>query len=80
MLRKGREVQSWTDYILGTDRCLFKNVSVWDSRHNSDHYMVLGCLTSAFLTEHNHYQGVWKKLPLRPQKGATRKDNSFAAL
>ena len=47
MLRKGREVQSQTDYILGTDNCLFRNVAVRDPRHNSDHYMVLGCLTSA---------------------------------
>ena len=32
MLQKGREVQSRTDYILGTDRRLFGNVSVWDPR------------------------------------------------
>ena len=30
MLRKGREVRSRTDYILGTDRHLFGNVSVRD--------------------------------------------------
>ena len=47
MLRKGREVRSRTDYILGTDRRLFRNVAVRDPRHNSDHYMVLGCLQSA---------------------------------
>ena len=47
MLWNGREVQSWTDYILGTDRRIFRNVVVWDPRHNSDHYMVLGCLPSA---------------------------------
>ena len=47
MLRKGREVRSRTDYILGTDRRLFRNVTVRDPRHNSDHYMVLGCLPSA---------------------------------
>ena len=52
MLQKGREVRSRTDYILGTDRRLFGNVSVRDPRHNSDHYMVLGCLHSASLTEH----------------------------
>ena len=27
MIRDGREVQSWTDYILGTDHSLFGNVS-----------------------------------------------------
>ena len=47
MLRKGREVQSRTDYILGADSRLFRNVAVRDSWHNSDHYMVLGCLLSA---------------------------------
>ena len=50
MLRKGREARSWTDYILGTDRHIFGNVSVQDPRHNLDHYMVLGCLPSASLT------------------------------
>ena len=42
MLWKGREVQSRTDFILGTDCRLFGNVSVRDPRQNSDHYMVLG--------------------------------------
>ena len=42
LLWKGREVRSQTDYILGTERCLFRNVSVWEPWHNSDHYMVLG--------------------------------------
>ena len=27
---EGREVRSCTDYILGTDRCIFWNVYVWD--------------------------------------------------
>ena len=57
MLRKGREVRSRTDYILGTDHRLFGNVSVRDPRHNSDHYMVLGCLHSASLTDHKRYLG-----------------------
>ena len=34
MLRKGREVRSRTDYILGTDRRLFRNVTFRDPRHN----------------------------------------------
>ena len=52
MLKKGREVQYRKDYILGTDLRLFGNVSIREPRHNSDHYMVLGCLNSASLTEH----------------------------
>ena len=47
MVRLGRDLQSRTDYILGTDRCLFRNVSIQDPRHISDHYIVLGCLFSA---------------------------------
>ena len=46
MLQKGIELLSRTDYILGTDCRLFGNVAVRDPRHNSDHYMALGCLHS----------------------------------
>ena len=42
MVRERKVVRSWTDYILETDRCIFWNVSVWDPRHNTDHYMVMG--------------------------------------
>ena len=66
MLSKGREVRSRTDYILGTDRRLFRNVTVRDPRHNSDHYMVLGCLPSAPLIETKQYLGVLKRWPVRP--------------
>ena len=55
MLLKGREVRSRTDYILGKDCRLFGFFSVRYPRHNSDHYMVLGCLHSASLTEHKQY-------------------------
>ena len=44
MVRAVREVRSQTDYILGTDRCLFWNVSVRGPRHNLGHYLVRGCL------------------------------------
>ena len=40
-------MRSQTDYILVIDRRLFQNVSVWDPLHNSDHYMILGCLYGA---------------------------------
>ena len=55
MIREGREVRSHTDYILGTDRRIFVNVSIRDPRHNSDYYIVLGCLHSASLKEHARY-------------------------
>ena len=47
MVRVGMEVRSCTYYILGTDRHHFWNISIRDPRHNSDHYLVLGCLHSA---------------------------------
>ena len=77
---KGREARSQTDYILGTDFRLFGNVSVQDPWQNSDHYIVLGCLPSASLTEHKIYLGGRKRWPLRPPKKPTREDESFAAL
>ena len=80
MIWDGREVQSWTDYILGTDGRLFGNVYVRDPRHNSYYYMVLGCLISASLREHVRYLGGRKRLPLRPPTEPTREDRIFAAL
>ena len=64
MVRIGREVRSRTDYILGTDHRLFWNVSARYPRHNSDHYLVLGCLRSAPLGEHSEYLGRCKQIPL----------------
>ena len=80
MLRKGREVRSWTDYILGTDCRLFGNVSVRDPRHNSDHYFFLGCLHSASLKERMRYLGGWNKLTLRQPTEPTMGDEIFATL
>ena len=73
-------MRSHTDYSLGTDRRLFVNISVRDPRHNSDHYMVMGCLDSAPLREHAIYLGGRKRLPLRPPTALTRGGGIFAAL
>ena len=80
MRRKGQVVRSRTDYILGTDRRLFRNVYVRDPRHNSDHYMVLGCLTSAPLLETKRYLEGRKRWPVRPPTEPSRPDTLFAAL
>ena len=72
MLQKGREVRSRTDYILGMDRRLFGNISVRDPRHNSDHYMVLGFLTSASLTEHKRYLGGVQEVTSEAAEGANK--------
>ena len=68
MIWAGREVRSWTDYILGTDQRLFLNVSVWDLSYNSYHYIVLGCIRSAPLREQSTYLGGRKIPPLRPSR------------
>ena len=65
---------------MGTERRLFGNFSVRDPRHNSDHYMVIGCIHSASLIEHARYLGGRKRLPLRPPTALTREDRIFAAL
>ena len=57
MIREGRKVRSRMDYILGTDLRLFGNVSVRDPMHNSDHYMVLGCIYIASVRGHARYLG-----------------------
>ena len=44
MVRGGKAIRYRTDYILGTDLSLFRNVAVRDPRYNSDHYMVVGLL------------------------------------
>ena len=80
MRRKGQEVRSRTDYILGTDRRLFRNVTVRDPRHNSDHYMVLGCSPSAPLSETKQYLVGQNQWPVRPPTQPSRSDELFADL
>ena len=79
MWQKGQVVRSRTGYILGTDRRLFKNVAVRDSRHNTNHYMVLGCLPGAPLEATRQYQGGRKQWPVRPPAEPSRTDTLFAA-
>ena len=80
MIQEGREVRSRTYYILGMDRHLFGKVSVWEPRHSSDHYFVLGCLHIAPLKEHMRYLRGRKKPSLRPPTEPRREDKIFAAL
>ena len=80
MEREGKVVRSRTDFILGIDQSLFWNVSMWYPRHNSNHYMVLGCLRSALKKENSKYLMGRKKLLLKPQTEPTREDGIFAAL
>ena len=80
MVRGGKAVRSWTDYILGTDRSLFRNVAVRDPRHNSDHYMVMGLLREGTVREHVRYITGRRRIPLKPPKRPTREDSLFGDL
>ena len=80
MVREGKVVWSRTDYILGTDLRLFWNISVRDPRHNTDHYMVMGCLRSAPKREHTKYLTGRRILTLQPPSDPTREDRIFMAL
>ena len=80
MVRGGKAVRSRTDYILGTDQSLFRNVAVRDPRHNLDHYMVMRLLRGGTVREHIRYiAGRWR-LPLKPPKWPTREDSLFGDL
>ena len=80
MVREGKVVRYRTDYLLGTDRSLFRNVSVQYPRHNTDHFMVVGCLRSALAREHACYIKGRRKMLLRPPTEPTREDGIFEAL
>ena len=60
--REGGEVPD--KLILGSNRWNFQNVAVRYPRHNSDHFVVMGCLRGASLREHLRYLGRRTCLPL----------------
>ena len=80
MVREGKVVRSRTDYLLGADRIIFRNMSVQDPQNNTDHFMMVGCLRSAPEREHTQYIAGRRKSPLRPPTEPTREDGVFAAL
>ena len=66
MRKNGQEIRSRTDYILGIDRILFQDVAVRDMRHQSDHYMVLGCLRGEPAREITGYLRKSRRFSLQP--------------
>ena len=64
MVRGGTAIWSRTDYILGTDHSLFRNVAVRDPRYNSDHYMVVRLLRVGTVREHIRYIAGRRRIPL----------------
>ena len=80
MVRGGEAIRSQTDYMLGTDRSLFRNVAVRDPRYNSDHYMVVGLLRGVRTREHIRYIAGRQRIPLTPPKQPMREDTLFGDL
>ena len=80
MVREGKAVRSRTDYILGTDRSLFRNVAVRDSRYNSDHYMLMGLLRGGTGRDHVKYIAGRSRIPMKPLRRPTREDKLFGDL
>ena len=64
----GREVRSWTNYILGTYHHLLQKVLVQDARHNADYYLDLGFLHKDAPADHSRYLGKLERFPLKPPK------------
>ena len=75
-----REVRYWTDHILETDCCLFRNISVRDPRQNLDNYLILGCLQRVTLREHEKYLWGITGLPFCNPTNQTREGGIFASL
>ena len=80
MVRRGEAIRSRTDYILGTDRSLFRNVAVRDPRYNSYHYMAVGLLKGGTASEHIRYIAERRRIPLKPPEQPTREDTLFGDL
>ena len=78
--RGGRELSSRTNYILGTDSCLFLNVATQDARHNTDHYLVMGCLREAAPAVHSRYLSKRTRFPIRHPATPDRIDRKFDEL
>ena len=67
-------------YILGTDRRLLHNVAVRDARHNTDHYLVVGCLYGAAPAAHLRYLGKRMCFLVNPTTNMNGVDCQFAEL
>ena len=80
MVHEGKVVRSQTDYFLGTHRSLFRNVSVGDPRHNTNHFIVVGCLHSSPEWYHTPYIMGRRNMPLRTPTEPTREGGILAAL
>ena len=80
MHRGGQEVHSRTNYILVTEICLLQNVAVWDARHNTDNYLVLGYLRGAAPAAHSRYLGKRTRFPICHLATLDKVDHMFTEI
>ena len=73
-------MHSRANYILGTDRRLLQNVVVRYAWHNTDHYLVLGCLRRSAPTVHSCYLRKRTLFPIKLPTTPERVDRLFADL
>ena len=57
---------------MGSNRRIFQNLSAQDPSHNSDHFIVMGCLHGEFPREHSCYIRRRMRLPLQLPGHQTR--------
>ena len=65
---------------MGTDSHMFQNIAVRDVRHNTDHYLVLGCLCRAKPVMHLRYLGEHTRFPIMPPDTSDKADRIFSEL
>lgn len=80
--RQGKTVRSRVDYILGTDRRLFKSIKMRKPRHfTSDHYMLIGKFLTMPAKVHKGYLRGRKAFPLKSDPDpCSPQDALFATL
>ena len=80
MLCRFWQVRHRTDYLMGMDHCLFQNVSLWYAHHNICHYLFMGFLRGAAVTEHSRYLGSQQSFTLKTPRAPSGFDRLFADL
>ena len=55
-------------------------MAVWNARHNTDRYLVLGCLHGAASAAHLRYLGKRTRFPIKPRTNSNGVDSLFAEL
>ena len=71
-------MKSRTDYILGMDYRMFQYFDVLETRHNIDHYLLLGCHRGTTHICNQLYLGKRMRLPLHHLRRPSQDDNIFS--